>query len=187
LRIEPNARGEGIEFIDEVVGGSIPRQFIPAVEKGVREICGTGVIAGYPFVDVKATVHFGKYHDVDSDEHAFKLASSMAFKLAVEDAKGVLLEPIMKVHIDFPSRFMGDISGDLNSRRGRISNMNQEGDNAFIEAHVPLAEMMQYSTELRSLTAGEGDYEFSFDHYDVVPSHLMGGIIAAHQKELATA
>ena len=187
LRIEPNGRGEGIEFIDEIVGGSIPRQFIPAVEKGIRETCATGVIAGYPFVDVKATVHFGKFHDVDSDEHAFKLAASHAFKLCVEDAKGVLLEPIMKVHIDMPARFMGDISGDLNSRRGRILNMGQEGDNAFIEAHVPLAEMMQYSTELRSLTAGEGDYDFSLDHYDVVPAHLVGGIIAAHEKELATA
>jgi len=187
LRIEPNGRGEGIEFIDEVVGGTIPRQFIPAVEKGVRETCATGVIAGYPFVDVKAIVHFGKFHDVDSDEHAFKLASSHAFKLAVEDAKGVLLEPIMRVKIEVPARFMGDISGDLNSRRGRILNMNQEGDTATIEANVPLAEMMQYSTELRSLTAGEGDYDFSLNHYDVVPAHLKGHIVTAHQKELATA
>ena len=187
LRVEPLPRGEKFEFVDEVVGGTIPRQFIPAVEKGVRETCTTGVIAGYPFVDVRAIVHFGKFHDVDSDEHSFKLASSQAFRAAVENARPVLLEPIMKIDIEVPARFMGDISGDLNSRRGRILGMNQDGDMARIEAHVPLAEMMQYSTELRSLTAGEGDYDFHFDHYDVVPSHLASDIIARHKKELATA
>jgi len=187
LRVEPLPRGEKFEFSDEIVGGTIPRQFIPAVEKGIRETCATGVLAGYPFVDVKAIVHFGKFHDVDSDEHSFKLASSQAFRAAVETAKPALLEPIMKVEIEVPSRFLGDISGDLNSRRGRISNMNQDGDTSMIEAQVPLAEMMQYSTELRSLTAGEGDYSFHLDHYDVVPAHLAGDIIARHKKELATA
>jgi len=187
LKVEPLPRGQGFEFSDEVVGGTIPRQFIPAVEKGVVETCKKGVIAGYPFVDVKAIVHFGKFHDVDSDEHSFKLASSQAFRLAVQDAKPALLEPIMKVEIEVPSRFMGDISGDLNSRRGRIINMNQEGDTSIIEAHVPLAEMMQYSTELRSLTAGEGDYTFHLDHYDIVPAHLAADIVAKHKQELATA
>jgi elongation factor G len=187
LRVEPLPRGTGFEFVDEVVGGTIPRQFIPAVEKGIRETCAKGVIAGYPFVDVRAIVHFGKFHDVDSDEFSFKLASSQAFRISVKDAKPVLLEPIMKVDIEVPARFMGDISGDLNSRRGRILGMNQEADMAVIEAHVPLAEMMQYSTELRSLTAGEGDYEFTLDHYDVVPSHLTSEIVARHEKELAHA
>ncbi len=187
LRVEPLPRGDGFEFVDEVVGGTIPRQFIPAVEKGIRETLAKGVIAGYPFVDVRAIVHFGKFHDVDSDEHSFKLASSQAFRAAVDSAKAVLLEPVMKVVIDVPSRFMGDISGDLNSRRGRILGMNQEGDTSIIEAHVPLSEIMQYSTELRSLTAGEGDYDFSLDHYDVVPAHLAGDIIARHKAEPATA
>ncbi len=187
LRVEPMPRGGGFEFSDEVVGGTIPRQYIPAVEKGVRETCAAGVIAGYPFIDVRAIVHFGKYHDVDSDEHSFKFAASHAFKLAVKSAKPVLLEPIMKVRIEVPSRFMGDISGDLNSRRGRIQGMEQEGDTAVIEAGVPLSEMMQYSTELRSLTAGEGDYEFTLDHYDVVPAHVAGDVIAKHEKELTHA
>ncbi len=187
LKLEPKPRGGGFEFADEVVGGTIPRQFIPAVEKGVREALAHGVVAGYPFVDVKAIVHFGKYHDVDSDEHSFKLASHQAFRAAVDTAKPALLEPIMKVEIEVPARFLGDISGDLNSRRGRISSMNQEGETSIIEAHVPLSEMMQYSTELRSLTAGEGDYDFHLDHYDIVPAHLMSDIIARHKKELATA
>jgi elongation factor G len=187
LRVEPLPRGKDFEFVDEVVGGTIPRQFIPAVEKGIRETLAKGVIAGYPFVDVRAIVHFGKFHDVDSDEHSFKLASSQAFRAAVDAAKPVLLEPIMKVVIDVPSRFLGDISGDLNSRRGRILGMNQEGDTSIIEAHVPLSEIMQYSTELRSLTAGEGDYDFSLDHYDVVPAHLASDVIARHKAELATA
>lgn len=187
LRVEPLPRGQDFEFVDEIVGGTIPRQFIPAVEKGVRETCAKGVIAGYPFVDVRAIVHFGKFHDVDSDEMSFKLASSQAFRAAVDSAKPVLLEPIMKVVIDVPSRFMGDISGDLNSRRGRILGMSQEGDTSIIEANVPLSEIMQYSTELRSLTAGEGDYDFSLDHYDVVPSHLTSDIIARHKAQMATA
>jgi elongation factor G len=183
LRLEPLPRGEKFEFVDEVVGGTIPRQFIPAVEKGVRETCTKGVIAGYPFVDVRAIVHFGKFHDVDSDEHSFKLASSQAFRAAVDTSKPVLLEPIMAVDIEVPARFMGDISGDLNSRRGRILSMNQEQDTAIIQAHVPLSEMMQYSTELRSLTAGEGDYSFHLDHYDVLPSHLASDVIAKHKRE----
>ncbi len=183
LKVEPKGRGEGFEYKDEVVGGAIPRQFIPAVEKGVVEQCSKGVLAGYPFVDVCAIVHFGKFHDVDSDEFSFKLAGAAAFRAAVETARPVLLEPIMEVEIEVPSRFMGDISGDLNSRRGRILGMNQEEDMAQIKAEVPLAEMMNYSTELRSLTAGEGDYGFKLAHYDPVPSHLANDIIARHKKE----
>ncbi len=184
LRVAPRGRGEGFEFIDDVVGGTIPRQFIPAVEKGIHEALEKGVIAGYPFVDVAATVHFGKFHDVDSDEYSFKLASRRAFREAVMNARPSLLEPVLKVDIEVPSRFLGDISGDLNSRRGRILAMGQEGDLAHIQALVPLAEMTQYSTELRSITAGEGDYTFTFDHYDIVPSHLAEGIIASAKKDV---
>lgn len=183
LKVEPLTRGEGFDFSDEIVGGTIPRQFIPAVEKGVREMCEKGVLAGYPFVDVRVRCHFGKYHDVDSDEFSFKLASGQAFKLAVNAAKPVILEPVMHVTIEVPSRFMGDISGDLNSRRGRILGMNQEGDEAIIEANVPLSEMMNYSTELRSITAGEGDFGFKLDHYDPVPNHLASDIIAKAKTE----
>jgi len=187
LRVAPLERGGNIEFVDEIVGGVIPRQFIPAVEKGIRETCAKGVIAGYPFTDVKATVFYGKFHDVDSDEHSFKLAASQAFKQAVQNAHPILLEPIMNVEIEVPARFMGDISGDLNSRRGRIQGMNQDEDMAIIKAEVPLSEMLQYSTELRSLTAGEGDYTFSFGHYEPVPPHITKEIIAAAQKATAAA
>ena len=183
LKVEPKGRGDGFEFVDEIVGGVIPRQYIPAVEKGIVETCDKGVIAGYPFVDVRVRCHYGKFHDVDSDEHSFKLAASQAFRASVNEAKPVLLEPIMKVSIEVPARFMGDISGDLNSRRGRILSMNQEQDTAIIDAHVPLAEMMQYSTELRSLTAGEGDFTFQMDHYDVLPTHLAQDVIARSKKE----
>lgn len=182
LKVEPLPRGTGFEFVDDVVGGTIPRQFIPAVEKGIEETRPKGVVAGYPFVDVRAIVHFGKFHDVDSDEFSFKLASSQAFKEAVLTARPVLLEPLMDIEIEVPSRFMGDISGDLNSRRGRIVGMNQEGDTSTIQAQVPLSEIMQYSTELRSITAGEGDFSAKLAHYEVVPSHLAQDIIAKHKK-----
>jgi elongation factor G len=187
LRVAPLPRGSDFEFVDEVVGGTIPRQFIPAVEKGIRDTLPRGVVAGYPFTDVRATVFYGKYHDVDSDEFSFKLAASQAFKAAVHDARPVLLEPIMIVAIEVPSRFMGDISGDLNSRRGRIVGMNQQGDLSVIEAQVPLAEMLAYGTELRSITAGEGDYTASFDHYEVVPSHIASELIEKHKKEVEAA
>lgn len=182
LKVEPLPRGTGFEFVDDVVGGTIPRQFIPAVEKGIEETRPKGVIAGYPFVDVRAIVHFGKFHDVDSDEFSFKLASSQAFKEAIATARPVLLEPLMDVEIEVPSRFLGDISGDLNSRRGRIVGMSQEKDTSIIQAQVPLSEIMQYSTELRSITAGEGDYTAKLAHYEVVPAHLAQAVIAAHKK-----
>jgi elongation factor G len=184
LRVAPLERGGEFEFVDQIVGGSIPRNFLPAVEKGIRETLVKGVIAGYPFTDVKVTVYDGKYHDVDSDEFSFKLASSAAFRRAVESAKPILLEPIMDVEIEVPARFMGDITGDLNSRRGRILGMDQVGEMAEIKAQVPLSEMMQYSTELRSITAGEGDYSFRFAHYEQVPSHVAEQVIARHKKEL---
>ncbi len=153
----------------------------------IRDTLPKGVVAGYPFTDVRATVFYGKFHDVDSDEFSFKLAASQAFKAAVEQARPALLEPIMEVTIEVPSRFMGDISGDLNSRRGRIIGMEQQQDVSVIKAMVPLAEMINYSTELRSITAGEGDYTFRLDHYDVVPSHLANELIAKHKRELEAA
>jgi elongation factor G len=183
LRVEPMPRGAGFEFEDAVVGGTIPRQFIPAVEKGIEDVRPKGVIAGYPFVDVRAIVHFGKFHDVDSDEFSFKLAAGQAFKAAVMEARPVLLEPLMEVEIEVPSRFLGDISGDLNSRRGRILGMNQSGAMSVIQATVPLAEMQQYSTELRSITAGEGDFTARLAHYEVVPAQLAQDVIARHKQE----
>jgi len=183
LRVEPLPRGQGFEFVDAVVGGTIPRQFIPAVEKGVEEMRPKGIFAGYPFVDVRAIVHFGKFHDVDSDEHSFKLAAAQAFKAAVLEARPALLEPLMDVEIEVPSRFLGDISGDLNSRRGRIVGMTQAGDSSVIQAQVPLSEMMQYSTELRSITAGEGDFSAKLAHYELVPAQLAQEIIARHKQE----
>lgn len=178
LRVAPRERGEGFVFTDSIVGGSIPRNFIPAVEKGIVEQLAKGVLAGYPFVDVEAEAYDGKFHDVDSDEFSFKLAGAAAFRAAVETARPTILEPIMDVSIEVPARFMGDISGDLNSRRGRIQGMEQEEDTSIIKALVPLSEMLNYSTELRSITAGEGDYSFKVSHYEPVPSHVASDIIA---------
>ena len=185
LRVKPLERGAGFQFVDQIVGGAIPRQYLPAVEKGIAEQCSQGVIAGYPFVDVEVAAHDGKFHDVDSDEFSFKLAAAHAFRDAVENARPVLLEPLMDVEIEVPARFMGDISGDLNSRRGRIQGMEQEEDIAVIKALVPLSEMMSYSTELRSLTAGEGDYSYELSHYDPVPRQQAGEIIAKSKQENA--
>jgi elongation factor G len=183
LKVEPLPRGSGFEFVDEVVGGSIPRQFIPAVEKGVRDALTGGVIAGFPFTDVRVIVHFGKFHEVDSDEFSFKLAASQAFKASIETARPILLEPILDVEIEVPSRFMGDISGDLNGRRGRIVGMDTAGDLTIIKAQVPLPEMLTYGTELRSITAGEGQYHTSFARYDVVPPPLAEQVVARHRKQ----
>ena len=178
LRLTPKARGEGNEFLNEVVGGSVPRQFIPAVEKGVRAAVERGVIAGYPVVDVAAEVWDGKDHPVDSSEAAFKLASDRAFREAFQKARPVLLEPIMRLEIVVPSSHMGDITGDLNKRRGRIQGMDSRGQLQVIEALVPLGEIANYSTELRSITGGEGSYSMTHDHYDVVPHSIAEAIIA---------
>ncbi len=186
LRVWPRQRGEGLEFVDSVVGGTVPRQFIPAVEKGVRAACERGVIAGYPVVDVAAEVWDGKDHPVDSSEAAFKMASDRAFREAFQRARPVLLEPVVRIEIVVPSRFMGDITGDLNKRRGRIQGMDTRGSLQVIEAQVPLAEIANYSTELRSLTGGEGSYSMAPDHYDVVPHALAEAIVAKsvkHQDE----
>lgn len=183
VRIAPRERGEGFEFVDAIVGGSIPRQFIPAVQKGMEEQMVEGMLAGYPVVDLQVELYDGKHHDVDSDEMSFKKAGSMAMKDAFSKAAPILLEPIMDVTIRVPSRFMGDISGDLNTRRGRILGMDAKGDLQIIQAQAPLAELQSYGTHLRSLTAGEGDFAMSFVQYEQVPSHLMDKIVQASAEE----
>jgi elongation factor G len=179
IRIEPQERGKGFEFVDGVVGGSVPNQFIPAVEKGIREILEKGAIKGYRVVDVRVELWDGKDHPVDSSEQAFKTAARMAFRQAMAAAGPVFLEPVMNLEITTPSRFMGDITGDLNSRRGRIQGMDSIGNDQIIKATVPLAEVMTYSTELRSMTGGESSYTMEFSHYDVVPSHMEAKIPSA--------
>ncbi|MFH0963366.1 MAG: elongation factor G [Planctomycetota bacterium] len=178
LRMEPSQRGEGFQFLDEIVGGSIPNQFIPAVEKGIREKMDRGVIAGYPVVDVTVHCWDGKYHDVDSSEAAFKLAASRAFEEAFKGARAVLLEPVVKIEVTAMAERMGDITGDLNSRRGRIQGMDSVGGMQVIKALVPMAEVMRYATELRSMTGGTASYTMEFSHYDVVPAHVQQKIVA---------
>jgi elongation factor G len=177
IRVEPNERGGGLEFLDEIVGGVVPRQYIPAVEKGVREAMEFGIIAGYTVVDVKVALYDGKYHPVDSKEIAFKIAGRGAFNEAFEKARPVLLEPIAKVSIFVPERCFGDVTGDLTSRRGRILGMDSVGGLQVVNANVPMSEIQRYSTELRSTTQGEGFYEMEFSHYDVVPGNLAQVII----------
>ncbi len=185
IRFEPKERGGGFEFIDEVVGGSVPRQYIPAVEKGLREIMSSGVLAGYPTVDFAAALYYGSSHPVDSSEMAFKLASHLAFKEGLPKAGPVLLEPVQHVTITVPSQYAGDIMGDMNQRRGRVLGIDQQGNKTVIEAEVPLAEMMRYATDLRSMTQGRGIYTMEFARYEEVPSHLTSQIVEQHKKELA--
>ncbi len=183
LRIEPVSRGEGYEFQDEVVGGAIPRNYIPAVEKGVVEAIQRGVLAGYNVVDTRVTVYDGSYHPVDSSEMAFQMAGSQAFQKAFMNARPILLEPIYRVTVMVPDKYMGDVMGDLNSRRGRIQGMDPEGSFQVIRAEVPLAELYKYSTSLRSMTQGTGDYTMAFDHYEPVPSELTRKIVEDSKKE----
>ena len=183
IELEPTSRGEGFEFVDKIVGGVVPKQFIPAVEKGIRETMDQGVIAGYPVVDVRAALVFGKYHPVDSSEAAFKTAGSVGFKAAFAAASPVLLEPVMHVEVTVPSEFAGDIMGDLNTRRAHIHGMTPDGPNTVIEASVPQSEMLRYATDLRSMTQGRGTYSMRVSHYDPVPSHLQQKIIEDHKKD----
>ncbi len=183
LRLAPNTRGEGFQFVDAVVGGAIPRQFIPAVEKGVAEQMAKGIIANSKVVDIVVELYDGKAHDVDSDEVSFKMAGARALRDAFEKARPILLEPVMTVEITVPSRYFGDVSGDLNTRRGQILGMDSIGDAQVIKAQVPLAEMQTYSTPLRSMTHGEGSFAMEFDHYDQVPSHLQEKIVAQMSRE----
>jgi elongation factor G len=183
IQLEPLPRGSGFEFVDGVVGGVIPRQYIPAVEKGIQEACQRGVLAGFPCVDFRATVDDGSYHAVDSSEMAFKIAGSLAFKKASEQADPVLLEPIMKVTITTPEEFMGDIMGDLNSRRGRVLGMDSAGKNQVINASVPMAEFLSYAPDLRSMTGGRGTFTMEFSRYDEVPAQIAEKIVEEARKQ----
>ncbi len=178
VQMEPMPRGAGFEFVDAVVGGSIPRQYIPAVEKGIIEACQKGVLAGCPCIDFKATLDDGSFHAVDSSEMAFKIAGSLAFKKAAEQAQPVLLEPIMKITIITPDDYMGDIMGDLNSRRGRVLGMDSKGKNQVIMANVPMSEFLTYAPDLRSMTGGRGTFFIEFSHYDEVPGQIAEKIVA---------
>jgi len=172
IKLEPLPGGKGFEFVNGVVGGSIPKEYIPAVEKGVREATENGVLAGYPVVDVKVTLFDGSYHDVDSNEMAFKIAGSMAFKDGMSNAKPVILEPIMKVEVVTPEDYYGDIVGDLNRRRGQIVGMEDSVSGKVVTAEVPLAEMFQYSTSMRSMSQGRATYTMEFAKYQEVPSNV---------------
>lgn len=187
LKLEPIQceSDEYLEFNNAIVGGVIPQQFIPAVEKGIRECMVSGILAGCPVMNCKVTLYDGSFHTVDSSEAAFKTAGREAFKKAFHDAKPCLLEPIVNIEIHIPTQFMGDITGDLNSRRGRIQGMDTVGDTQVIQAQVPEAEIKVYSTELRSLTAGEGSYSVEFSHYDAVPSNVQSQILDQMKKEAA--
>ena len=181
IRLEPLARGAGFEFKDDVFGGAIPKNFIPSVEKGIQDARMHGFLAGYPVVDFRVVLFDGSYHDVDSSDMAFKIAGSMGFKKAMEEAGATLLEPIMNVEITGPEQNMGDIMGDLNSRRGRVQGMEASGHSQMIKAQVPMAEMLTYASTLKSITGGRGSYRMSMSHYEEVPSHLQSKIIAAHK------
>ena len=183
IKMEPLPRGEGFVFEDVIFGGAIPKQYIPAVEKGIVEAADKGYLAGFPVVDFKVILYDGSYHDVDSSEMAFKIAGALAFKKAMEKAKPVLLEPIMNVEVYAPEENAGDIMGDLNSRRGRIQGMDVRGHTQVIRAQVPLAEMLNYQPALTSMTGGRGSYQMESSHYDIVPAHLAEKIIAEAKKE----
>lgn len=181
-RFEPLERGAGFEFVSEIFGGAVPKQYIPAVEKGIREIMQTGVIAGYPTVDFRCVIYDGSYHPVDSSELSFKLAAHLAFRNAIPQAGPVLLEPIYKIVVTVPEEFMGDILGDLNTRRAQVLGMEQSRGNGIITALVPLAEIQRYATDLRSMTQGRGMYTMEFVRYDIVPAHLVEKIKAEAEK-----
>ncbi len=183
IKVEPLPRGSDFEFVDDIFGGSIPRQFIPAVEKGIQDARTRGYLAGYPMVDFRVTVFDGSYHDVDSNELSFKLAGSLAFKDAMTRARPTILEPVMDVEVYAPSDFAGDLMGDLNGRRGRIAGMDTRGTTTVIKAQVPMSEMLTYEQHLTSATGGRGSYHMEYSHYDEVPAHQQTKIIAAARAE----
>jgi elongation factor G len=185
LTVEPLPRGAGIEFANEIVGGAIPRNLIPAVEKGVYDSAVAGPLAGYPVVDVRVRCIDGKHHSVDSNEMAFKLAGSFGFKAAIAQAKPTLLEPIMNAEIAVPDQYVGDIMGDISSRRGRVQSSEARGSSQVIKAEVPMAEMLEYASSLTSLTGGKGAFQMEFSHYDEVPSHVQEKIIAEAKAKKA--
>jgi elongation factor G len=177
VQLEPLPRGKGFEFVDAIVGGAIPKTYIPAVEKGIVEASQKGVLAGFPCVDFKATLDDGSFHAVDSSEMAFKIAGSLAYRKAAEEAKPVLLEPIMKMQITTPDEFMGDIMGDLNGRRGRVLGMDSAGKYQVINAEVPMSEILTYAPDLRSMTGGRGIFSVEFERYDEVPAQMAEKVI----------
>ncbi|HXW14575.1 MAG TPA: elongation factor G [Terriglobia bacterium] len=181
IKLEPLVRGAGFEFVNDIFGGAIPRNFIPAVEKGIIEAAARGYLAGYPVVDFRVILFDGSYHDVDSSEMAFKLAGSKGFKKCMEQAKPCLLEPIMNVEIRVPENYSGDIMGNLNGRRGRIQGMEPQGGTTVVKAQVPLAEMLTYASDLTSMTQGRGTYSMEMSHYDIVPQMIADKIVAAHK------
>ena len=183
LELEPLEPGKGIEFESKIVGGVVPKEYIKPIEEGIREAAESGVLAGYPVIDFKATLVDGSYHEVDSSEMAFKIAASMAFKEGCKQAKSVILEPIMKVEITVPEEYMGDVIGDVNSRRGRLEGMEPEGGNQVIRAFIPLSEMFGYATDLRSKTQGRGTYSMEPSHYEEVPKSILDNIIASRAKK----
>lgn len=186
IKISPNERGAGYEFIDKIVGGVVPRQYIPAVDKGCQEALERGVIAGFPVVDAKVELHDGSYHDVDSSEMAFKIAASIAINEGVKQANPCLLEPVMEIAVTVPTEFMGDINGDMSSRRGRILGMDSAGPGKeTIRAQVPEAEVLRYSTDLRSMTQGLGTYTLKFSHYEEVPENIAQELTSAYEKARA--
>jgi elongation factor G len=187
IELEPTERGQGFEFGERVVGGAVPKNYIPAVEKGIRETLPEGVLAGYPVVDVRVTLTDGSYHPVDSSEMAFKLASSQAFRQGFQDASPVLLEPIMNMTIVVPEQYVGDVMSDLNGKRARVQGMEPEGGMTTIRAQAPLAEIQRYATDLRSITQGRGTYSIEFSHYEEVPAHIAQQVIAESKKQAAAA
>ena len=178
LKIEPQEPGSGYTFVDEIKGGVIPKEYVPAVDKGIQEAMTRGIQAGYPVEDIKVTLYDGSYHEVDSSEMAFKLAGSMGFREGARAANPVILEPIMKVEVEVPEDFMGDVIGDISKRRGQVNGMNERSGNKIVDAFVPLSEMFGYSTDLRSMTQGRATYAMEFDHYEEVPANISKEIIA---------
>lgn len=178
LKIEPQEPGAGYQFVDEIKGGVIPKEFVGPVNKGIEEAMGRGIQAGYPVVDVKVTLYDGSYHDVDSSEMAFKLAGSMGFREGARQANPVILEPLMKVEVEVPEEYMGDVIGDISKRRGQVNGMNERAGNKIVDAFVPLSEMFGYSTDLRSMTQGRATYAMEFDHYEEVPTNVAKEIVA---------
>ena len=185
LRVEPLDRGDGFSYDSEVFGGSIPSVFIPSIEKGIRQILDQGVIAGFPIVDIKAIVFDGKHHPVDSKDIAFQTAGREVFKIAMQEARPVLLEPIYSMRVTVPDEFMGDVMGDLNNRRGRVQGMENRNNRAIINAEIPLAEILRYGTDLRSMTQGRGIYTIEFGRYEPVPGHMADQVIAQSKEEEA--
>ena len=184
IEISPLEKGGGFVFENNIVGGAIPKTYIPAVEKGIKESMEAGIIAGYPMVDIKVRLYDGSYHDVDSSEIAFKIAGSIGFKKGVPDCRPTLLEPIMAMDVTVPSEFVGDIMGDLNSKRGKVLGIDADDDQQNIRAEVPMAEVLNYLADLNSMTSGKGVFRMEFDHYYNVPEHLKAKIIEENQKDL---